>query len=536
MQPNFKLKKYSLILKISLKARHFVIAILISIMPLLLPSLSAEKIKFNYSLLGFNVKVTDLELFATQGKITKELDFYLKRISPQQREKLQQFLTQSYEVNPVLVYRYSRTSVGIKLLKRIGKIIQIPDEINGFYGLRASVVQAASSPEGINFIDFLKSFPTDIKLNLGELLKLVEQISDSESETQKFIASLQNQTTNSRRITTNRKNLANPGQFAVTKQTIEFYDFQRDRRLITDIYLPQEITNKIPVIFVSNGLGARRDRFIELANHLTSYGFAVVALDHPGSDRQRQKAFVKWQYEENFEATEFIDRPLDISFILDKLEQIQTKELKNRLNLEQVGIFGYSIGGTTAMSLAGAEINFEQLEQYCAEELNLLNISTLYQCRALELPREKRSLKDERIKAAFMFVPFGKSLFGAAELEKISIPTMWQVVDKDFLTSLTAEQIPAFNSLINSDRYLVISEKLPHSNTTLSKEQSASQAETSQITKNYQNILSLIFFKSHVADNEEYLTDLSSEYIQTISQQPYNLHLWHKLPVKRSGF
>ncbi len=521
MLQKLKIAKYSLL---------FAIATLISVIALELPTIPAERIYFNYSLLGFKVKVADLEIFAKQGKITKNLNFYLKRVSPQQREKLQKFLQQSYDVDPVLVYRYSRTSVGIKLLERIGEIIQIPHDINGFYGLRAAVVQTAASPEGVNFVNFLKYFPTDIKLNLQELLKLLKQISNSEKDTQKFIASLQNQnqTTSSKYVFKNSKDFSVNGKFTITKQTREFYDHQRDRNLVTDLYLPQEITDSIPVIVVSNGLGAKRDRFVELATHLASHGFVVVILDHPGSDRQRQKAFVKGLYKENFDATEFIDRPLDISFILDELEQIQQKQFQNSLNLDRVGIFGYSIGGTTAMSLAGAEINFNQLEQDCAQPLNLLNISTLYQCRALELPRERRSLKDARIKAACIFVPFGKSLFGEAQLAKISIPTLWQVVDRDFLTSLQVEQIPAFNYLVNSDRYLVISEKLPHSNTTSSKEQLSSQAETSKIAKNYQNILSLIFFESYIAKNEEYRTYLNSEYLQGISQKPYNLHILDK--------
>ncbi|ELS00850.1 putative dienelactone hydrolase [Xenococcus sp. PCC 7305] len=516
MLPKLKLAKYSLLV---------MFATLINAVALASPTIPAEIINFNYSLLGFEVKVADLELFAKQGQITKNLNFYLKRISPQQRKKLQQFLTQSYEVDPVLVYRYLRTSVGIKLFERIGNIIQIPHDINGFYGLRASVVQAAASAEGINFIDFLKSFPTDIKLNLPELIKLVEQVSDSEKDTAKFIASIQEQTLESKAIGKNSPDFSSDGQFTVTKQTREFYDHQRDRNLVSDLYLPQGTTSKISVIVVSNGLGAKRDRFKELAHHLASYGFAVVILDHPGSDRKREKAFRNWLYQENFDATEFIDRPLDISFILDELAQTQQVEFPQRLNLKQVGIFGYSLGGTTAMSLAGAQINFEQLEQDCAQPLNLLNISILYQCRALELPRETRSLKDERIKAAFLFVPFGKSLFGEAELAKIDIPTIWQVVDKDFLTSLLDEQIPAFNALTNRDRYLVISEKLPHANTTASKEQSSSQAETSRITKNYQNILSLVFFESYVAENADYPSYLSSEYIQSISQEPYNLHM-----------
>ena len=501
------------------------LAIATSIIAIALPTVtfSAEKINFNYSLLGFEVLVKDLEAFAKQGKISSQLDFYLKRISPEQREQLQKFLNQSYDVDPVLVYRYSRTSVGIKLLERIGEIIQLPGNLNGFYGLRGTLIKTAATKDGINLIDFLKGFPTDIKLNLPELLSLVKQISNNEQETKDFIASLSKDKTNKAQVNfKNSPDFSQPGKYKTTQQTLELYDRQRDRRLNTSLYLPVT-TNSTPVIVVSNGLGAKRDRFRELAQHLASYGFAVVIPDHPGSDRQRQKAFLKGLYKENFDATDFIDRPLDISYILDELEVLNQNEFNNRLNLEQVGIFGYSIGGTTALSLAGAEIDFEYLASQCNEPLDLLNISILYQCRALELSRQ-RSLKDERIKAAFMFVPFGNSLFSEAELAKVSIPMMWQVVDRDFLTSLLTEQVPLFNNLTNSDSYLVISEKIPHSNVTLSKEQQSKQ-EKFRIAKNYQEILSLVFFQNYIADNREYAKYLTPEYIRAISQPPYSLHL-----------
>ena len=152
------------------------------------PAIPAQRIDFNYSLLGFSIKVEDLAAFAETGEVSNSLNFYLKRIPPQQREKLQKFLQQSYNVDPILVYRYSRTSAGIKMLQRIGEIIQLPGNLNGFYGLRAAVVQAAASKSGINLVDFLKLFPTDIRLNLGELLELVEEVSTREEDTKEFPA------------------------------------------------------------------------------------------------------------------------------------------------------------------------------------------------------------------------------------------------------------------------------------------------------------------------------------------------------------
>ena len=533
MLNKFKLAKYATLLAIAFSG---VVAHPQSVM-------TAEKIEFNYSLLGFKIQVKDLEDFATKGEVSDSLNFYLKRISPKKTKRLQKFLKQSYDVDPVLVYRYSRTSVGIKMLQRVGEIIQLPGYINGFYGLRAAVVKTAQSPEGINLVDFLQSFPTDIKLNLGELLKLVKQVSNAEEDTQKFIAGLSQEKVahskaNLKSKLKNIPNLSQQGKYPAIKQTLELDDTRRKRKLITDLYLPLGKIDRLPVIVVSNGLGAKRDRFEELANHLASYGFAVVIPDHPGSDRRRQKDFLKGLYKENFDATDFVDRPLDISYILDELEQLKAKNFKIRLNLDHVGIFGYSLGGTTALTLAGAEFDFAKLAQDCAQPLNLLNISILYQCRALELSREKRlpryegkhypaaerSLKDERIKAAFMFVPFGNSIFKQSDLNNISIPTMFQVVDQDFLTSLLEEQVPLFNSL-GGDHYLVISEKIPHSNVTLSKGQQSKQAEVSKVAKTYQNILSLVFFQSYLTENQTYQPYLSSEYIQTIEQEPYELHL-----------
>ena len=495
------------------------------------PAIPAERIDFNYSLLGFSLKVEDLAAFAETGEVSNSLNFYLKRIPPQQREKLQKFLQQSYNVDPILVYRYSRTSAGIKMLQRIGEIIQLPGNLNGFYGLRAAVVQAAASKSGINLVDFLKLFPTDIRLDLNELLELVEQVSAREEDTKEFIASLSADVAESKSSLKDIPDLSSKGQYRVVKQTLELYDRSRDRTLNTDLYLPETKTNSLPVIVVSNGLGAKRDRFQEFANYLASYGFAVVIPDHPGSDRRRQKAFLRGLYRENFDATDYIDRPLDISYILDELELNSTR-LGNKLDLQQVGVFGYSIGGTTALSLAGAELDFERLKQDCDRPLDLLNISILYQCRALELPPPQHSLKDDRIKAAFLFVPFGNSLFSKEELDKISMPVMWQVVDRDFLTSLLNEQIPLFNSL-GSERYLIVSEKIPHSNVTLSNQQYKSQAEAFDVAKTYQNILSLIFFKNYVAQQKEYRSYLSSEYIQAIEQQPYELHLIEEQAVKK---
>ena len=378
------------------------LAIAIAVALIAHPTISAERIDFNYGPLGFKVEVQDLATFAKTGEVSDSLNFYLKRISPEQTQRLRQLLTQSYDVDPVLVYRYSRTEAGISMLNRIGDLIQLPGSLNGFYGLRAAVVQTAELNQESNLINFLKQFPTDIKLNLTGIIEQVRQLSNSEQAAKDFIAKIAATETKAG-SELEIADFSQPGKYQTRRQTLRLNN--RQRQLNTDLYLPQVNSQSLPVIVVSNGLGAKRDRFRTLAQHLASYGFAVVVPDHPGSDRRRQKAFVRGLYQENFDAGDYIDRPLDISYILDELELINRDRLNSQLNLQRVGIFGYSLGGTTALSLAGANIDFARLEQECAQPLDLLNISTLYQCRALAAPRDKISLKDERIAAAFMFVP-----------------------------------------------------------------------------------------------------------------------------------
>ena len=107
---------------------------------------------------------------------------------------------------------------------------------------------------------------------------------------------------------------------------------------------------------------------------------------------------------------------------------------------------------------------------------------------------------------------------------------LWQVVDSDFLTSLTKEQVPLYNSLQNNDHYFVLSENLPHSTAILAKERSAKQQNQAAISKKYQNILSLIFFDQHVSPSPKYQNYLNQQFLTTIMSSEYKLHITQELP------
>ncbi len=494
-----------------------------------LPVSAAQRIYFNYGSLGFSFSVQALETFAQQGKIDPQLSFFLRRLSPKQQTQLRAFLQTRYNLKPVTISRVSYSITGERLLKRFGLVIKTKSGQNGFYGIRAAIVQSAATPEGFTALNFMRKFPTDIQIDIGEVFRFTRQISQLLKDTDALVAQLGEPprgTTNYDRLPDLRK----PGNFEISRRTIDLHDPKRDRTIVVDLYLPAVFNQPhLPVIVVSNGLGGQRDRFILLAQHLASQGFLVVVPDHPGSNDRRQQQFFAGLYKENFDAEEYINRPLDITYVLNELEKLNSVEFENKLNLQRVGMFGYSFGGTTALALAGAELDFGQLEKDCTFPINVVNISILYQCRALELPRQKVDLQDKRIKAAFVFVPFSNSLFGKNGLSQVNIPIFWQATDEDIVTPLLLEQLPAFNRL-TTKKYLVVSENLPHTRVTIqlmdkliNTNKTASIEELTAVTQSYLNALTAGFFNFYISQNKDASIYLQSSYTQYITKKPYNL-------------
>ncbi|MEM8502499.1 MAG: alpha/beta fold hydrolase [Cyanobacteria bacterium P01_D01_bin.1] len=505
---------------------------------------AAERIQLRYGLVGITITRQELETFADTGEPSGGLETILSRLDSGLQTQLQQALRASYDLDPVLANRFSYTNSGEQLLTEVGELIQTESGMNGFKGLRAALTLAAADPEGITILKFIEAFPSDIRINVVQALRLGGRLRSLLAETQQTVVQLAEETEAIARTEppVDFNMLPDPrelGDRTASMETLTLYDAQRDRTIPVDLYIPNflatDLEQSIPVIVISNGLGARRDRFIELANHLASHGFAVALPDHPGSDRERLRDFYNGLEAENFEPAEYIDRPLDVSFILDELTRLNGEQFDNLLAPDRAGVFGYSFGGTTALALAGAEIDLEHLQQSCESRSSLFNISLLYQCRALELPEgviANATLKDGRIKAIYAFVPFSRSLYGPDGMAKVEGPVLWEATDKDILTPFVIEQLPAFGWLSDaddsSDRYLTVASGLPHALISLEVLDRLTGQENDwegvrAIAENYHQSLNTAFFQVHLADNEAYRPYLQASGAQYLSQESYPL-------------
>ena len=168
--------------------------------------------------------------------------------------------------------------------------------------------------------------------------------------------------------------------------------------------------------------------------------------------------------------------------------------------------------------------------------MEVLNVSLLLQCRALELNPQKYSLKDDRIGALFVLDPVNSSLFGKTGLSQVQLPVLWGSGTEDKITPIVLEQANSFTWLTTPDKYLVVTEGANHVNINFDAVNKTAFTSIEELIRpdpevvvGYANALGLAFFQTHVADRAEYSSYLQASYAQAISEQPFNLSLVRSL-------
>ncbi|MGG6297966.1 alpha/beta hydrolase [Leptolyngbya sp. AN02str] len=503
------------------------------------PGRAAEEVYLSFGLLERSISFSALETFAKEGRITAELRPYTRLLSQAQRDQLQTVLNNRVELGPVAISQFLYSDQGEVLLQRFGEVVQTESFRPGAQGLRAALVLAAADPEGITPLNVLRQFPLRaVRIDVNQAARLASQLETLIRQTQQAVDAIALQaaenTTFQLTPDYNRlPDLQEAGPYLWQKQTILLNDDTRDRVFLADVYLPITATGApldapAPTVVISHGLGSNRDTFAYLATHLASYGMVVAVPEHPGSNTEQLDALVSGRASQVIDPAEFIDRPLDIRYLLDRLQVLsQTDQLfLNRVDVDRTGVLGQSLGGYTAIALAGASLNLNQLGNECRAN-NIFNLSLLLQCRVLETPNaQSLNFRDERVKAIFTINPLGSSLLDQTDLAAINIPIVIAAGSADTITPALIEQIQPFTRLTATDRYLLLMENGTHfssidvpktDNVTFSLPTEAVGPDPA-IAHSYLRPLSLSFFGAHLANEPSLKPYLTSAYANYLSQ------------------
>lgn len=507
-----------------------------------LPALGAERVYVTYGTLEVSLPIKSLEHFVDTGIVDEHWDGIAQYANRQQLEQIRLALQARAEISPVTISQFLYTAQGEVLLERLGRVIQTKARQPGFYAIRAALILAAADSEGLTLLNVLRKFPTyGIRIDISRGLAIAGQLTNILNRSNRAIAGVINlsEAQAASDPAPNFTTLPDPqraGPFSWQQRSLSLVNETRNRTFPLDLYLPNNAPQPAPVVVISHGLGSDRISFAYLAEHLASYGFAVAVPEHPGSNAQQLQDLVSGRANEVAQPMEFIDRPLDVKDILNYLETLSNTDpaYRGRLDLQRVGVIGQSFGGYTALVLAGADINFSQLDQDCQLENETWNLSLLLQCRARTLSDEY-SLNDARVKAVIAINPITSSILGEANLRSIKIPVMMISGSADTVAPALAEQIQPFTWLTTPNKYLVLMENGTHFSVIDSSPQSVFQPPDAIVgpepatARRYLMGLSLAFLESYLNNQPNYRVYLQPAYIRSISREALSLSILRSL-------
>ncbi|MFN4280781.1 alpha/beta hydrolase [Thermosynechococcus sp.] len=487
---------------------------------------AAERIIFRYGFFERSLPIADLEQFAATGQASPELSRYLRLLSPGQRQQLRLALQERLRLSPVAVAQLLYSPLGQELMAQAGRILETQSRQENALALRSALILAATDPKGLTALSVMRHYPSpSIRFDLKEGLAILKNFQHTIRETETILEVVRQQAlehhTASVPVSVQSLLQAGPWRWlempwAAVDQSPQRLQLTGHSRLVeADFYLPiVPAGQRVPVVIISHGLGANRHSYRYLCRHLASHGFAVIALEHRGSSTRRLLSFSMGYGSPMAAAQEFLDRPLDVTFVLNRLGAFpeQLYPWSGQLNLERVAVIGQSFGGYTALALAGAPLDVQQLRRHCTKSfLDSLNVSLLLQCQARALPATVYSLQDPRVQAVIAVNPITSAVFSPESLSQLKIPVMFVAASNDTIAPAVEEQIYPFTWLKTRDRYLVLIDDATHFSTIGEANQSEPVlpvpkelvGATPPRSRTYLRGLSLAFLRLHLLGDEQ---------------------------------
>ena len=500
------------------------------------PGLTAERLNLRLGPFEQSVSVGDLERFAKTGEVSSTLQLYAPVLTPDVRKLLTSRLQLDPNLSSQIVDDLLKSPSGRQLLSSLQKAVP---ELT-LEQIQAGFWLAARQANGLDAIAVLKAIPQEtLTIDVSQAIGIASQLNFSYWKSQAVSSLLERSLKAEGTDFRSSFDPAAPGAESVQQQTLTLYDRARNRSLPVDLYWSGKTQGSLVVLVP--GFEANRKFLAYLARHLASHGLTVAAIEHTSTSRN--SSLVSLNLDQLVPAKEFIDRPQDIRFILDELTRLsqESGSLQGKLNTQQVTVIGHSLGGYDALALAGAELNLDQLRQFCQSSNLLQRVPADWlQCSATGLSEQRLSLRDPRVGQAIALNPAIGQIFGKSGLSHVATPTLVLTGTDDTLAPAFSQQLQPFAQLPNP-KYLLTAIGSTHLSVsdptsfggaivqgTLVKERRGQDVEP--LRRLLQGV-SLAFIKQASPEARTYAPFLTSAYAQSLSTPDLPLRLNRELPI-----
>ncbi len=209
----------------------------------------------------------------------------------------------------------------------------------------------------------------------------------------------------------------------------------------------------LPLVVLSHGTGGWYGSHYDTARALAEAGFVVAAVSHTGDT-----------YDDHSRAARIWDRPRQVHRLIDFMLREWPEHA--RLDAAQVGVFGFSAGGFTALVAAGGTPDFSKLAAHAAAHPDFYD-SRLFKAShqeagAGDVRPAITFIHDPRIKAIVVAAPALGFTFAPGGLRAVTAEVqLWQAEDDHILPGDeyapavrdALPRPPEFHLVPNADHY-----------------------------------------------------------------------------------
>ncbi|MEP5154303.1 alpha/beta fold hydrolase [Planktotalea sp.] len=192
------------------------------------------------------------------------------------------------------------------------------------------------------------------------------------------------------------------------------------------------VAGSYPLVVLSHGMYGNARNQNWLADELGQEGYVALSLNHPGTST--------WLRDPDH-ARELWERPKDVSRAIDFA--LSDSELSALINPERIFMAGHSLGGMTAVQLAGGRQDLAQTDTICAADPSELICSIIELWQLGKTPEDRaemaKDLSDPRLKGIAVLDLGGTQTFSAESLGAIDTPMFVLGAPKDVQGSLNLD-------------------------------------------------------------------------------------------------
>jgi predicted dienelactone hydrolase len=174
---------------------------------------------------------------------------------------------------------------------------------------------------------------------------------------------------------------------------------------------------KYPLVLLSHGMYGNHRNQAWLASELTHAGYIVAAIDHPGTSTFQRDAD---------HARELWERPRDITRTIDYI--LADPAYSGHVDAENIFMAGHSLGGFTAVALAGGRFEPKKFDAFCASANADIACGVINRWNVAKSDADRKTItgdfSDHRIKGFAVFDLGGAQTFSTESLGAIETPML----------------------------------------------------------------------------------------------------------------